>query len=332
MNIVKIKDIILTAENAPELSEEQRNLFNTYFRDKYVYALNWKYLIPFDDLSGVEFVEMSEDLCKDITELVTVIDPSENTGIVTEEHAEHQKLIHWMILAEVRDFVDIESTHKANRIVSFVEANKFSSDSDITMDEIKRFRTWLAETLYRILADDEEYEVVEMLNYYKEEMNDETIKHLTHFPVNSSVEVITATASSSCGCQNQASVDLGTLNACDPIYLYRKAVYEKMVETFSDISFWTERETEFIKEFKKYVDAIIHHNLPLVKSDYISDLYDCGCLSDADASQERLMQMLKNLSKALGFIADGDIAGKRNFIGDALNRWAAYLYERMRWY
>jgi hypothetical protein len=65
MNIVKLKDIILTEENAPQLTEEQRELFNTKFRGRYVYVVNWKYCVPLEDMTAKEYAQLSRILTKD---------------------------------------------------------------------------------------------------------------------------------------------------------------------------------------------------------------------------------------------------------------------------
>lgn len=318
MNIVKFKDVILNEETAPSMTQEMRDLFNTKFRDKYVYALNWNYLIPLEEIDEGPFAILSKAFCKNIED------------VAPEQIPVGMTIVDW---AAFREYADFTATEKTNKTAALKEANRFSSDSEITLDELKKFRTWLAETLYNVLVGIEEYDTVEMLNYYKLEMNDDTIKHLTHFAPSTTVDILNTTVKSTCGCQGATGVNLlGSVTTCDPIYQYRKAVYEKMVSVFSEIAFWTEREEDLLIEIKKYIDGIIAHNLPLTSSQYTPDLYDCGCLSDADASQERLMNILKKLSKAFGFMIEGQVTGNRNFIGDTLNQWAAYLYERMRWY
>lgn len=231
------------------------------------------------------------------------------------------------------DLVDIVETERINSVYKYEEYNKFSpTESDLTLDEVKMFRTWLASTLYTVLNGEEEYSVLEMLNYYKNEMYDDTIKHLEHFSTKVT-DLLSTPTQHTCSCQNMTTLltleNSGVM--CDSIAAYRKAIYNKMVETFSSISFWTEREKVLIEEIKKYIDYIIKKNLPLVSSRYASVLYDCSCLTDANSSQERMMNMLKELSKAFGYIIDEKVTGNKNMIGNSLNNWAVYLYEQMRW-
>ena len=125
-----------------------------------------------------------------------------------------------------------------------------------------------------------------------------------------------------------------SVTVCDPIAIYRRALYSQMVDVFSNINFWMQREKELLLEIKRYIDAIIKLNLPLTASQYVSELYDCNCLTSTDSAQERLMSILKNLSTAFDYMANDKVdkvTGNKNFIGDTLNQWAAKLYEIMRW-
>ena len=99
------------------------------------------------------------------------------------------------------------------------------------------------------------------------------------------------------------------------------------------IDFWKQFDKELFDEIKRYIDAIIKLNLPLTASQYVSELYDCNCLTSTDSAQERLMSILKNLSTAFDYMTDENdkVTGNKNFIGDTLNQWASKLYEIMRW-
>lgn len=319
MNIVKIKDIAVS--DLP--STIDADVFSK-FKDMYCYCINWKWLVLFDDLnnSNYTYITLSQELSRELDgSTISTHNPLEDFDYALYEQYLEEGLI------------DLTITEQINSIAKYLEYNKFSySDDELTYDDVKLFRTWLAQTLYNILEDEADQDVLEMLNYYALEMNDATITHLIMFTPKTTVDVISPTYTTSCGCQGATSIQIYSLSDCDPIAIYRKAVYDKMVDVFSDITFWTERETELLQEIKKYVDYIIAKNLPLTTSDYISDLYDCGCLSDADSSQTRLMGYLKNLSTSLGYMIDGEITSHKNFISDSLNKWAVYLYEKMRWY
>lgn len=234
--------------------------------------------------------------------------------------------------------IDEVETEKINTVLKYKEYNRFSAtNDDLTEEELKNFRTWLATTLYTILGDDVNNNIKWMLNFYKEKMNDDTVQHLEEFNVSSAaISNITIAAQSNCACNTKATTVTNNISSCDSVSLYKKAVYNVMVETFSQLSFWEQFENEFLKEFKKYIDGIIKKNYKLYTSDYASDLYDCSCLTDSDSKQIRAISVLNSLSNALGYMIKDDndennITGHKNEISIAFNNWATGLYEKMQW-
>jgi len=321
MNIVKIADV-----NPETLSETFREKYLKY-KNLYCYCVNWKYIVTFEDMQAAaerngrsseqQFVVYSA-ITKP-NELMTL------EGVPYEDYAEFVTY----------NCIDIARTEAINSVAKYIEFNAFNPDSEgLTVEQVKMFRTWLATTLYGFLNNGTtEYETLEMLNYYKNEMTDDTIKHLSYFSSSASSQILSTATATTCSCQKTSSalLTLSGASVCDPIALYKKAIYEYMVKVFSDISFWTEREDEFLIEFKRYIDAIIKLDLPLTSSSYVNELYDCNCLTIPDSVQERMMAILKNLSTALGYMINDEVSGHKNFIGDTLYNWSAKLYEIMRW-
>ena len=171
-----------------------------------------------------------------------------------------------------------------------------------------------------------------MLNYYREEMHDDTIEHLSYFANETEHDLISTTNKSTCGCQNNTQIfNQQSILSCNPIYIYRKGVYEKMVSVFSDIDFWLKLNKDFLNEIKRYIDGIIECNLPLHTSQFSTTLHDCGCLTRNNVQEER-MQILIDLSSCFYFLATDNYINKKNHISLTLNKWASLLYERMRWY
>ena len=309
MNIVKFQDTILNESNNHHmLSEEKVNLFNNKLKGKYAYAINFKFVVPFEDITFEQYYEISKN--------ENAID-----GIT------HIELIN------ILEFIDQTKTQSANSITVFEEANKFTTDSNITLDELKRFRTCLADMLYTLLNDNLDSITKEMLNYYREEMHDDTIEHLSYFTNEAEHNLINTINQSTCGCQNHTQMlnNQYTISTCNPIYIYRKGIYEKMVSVFSDIDFWLKLNKDFLNEIKRYIDGIIKCNLPLYTSQFSSELHDCGCLTQNSAQEERI-QILKDLSTCFDFLATDNYISKKNHISLTLNKWASLLYERMRWY
>lgn len=99
-----------------------------------------------------------------------------------------------------------------------------------------------------------------------------------------------------------------------------------MCTIFSDINYWIP-QLDICKEFKKYIDNIINLNLPLTTN----TITNIDCINIDISEQDLLMNILKNLSKALEYIITCDIEGHKNFISNSFTSWAVKLYEKMRW-
>lgn len=332
MNIVKFKDTVLSSSEV--LSEEEIVLFNTKFKARYAHCINWTYCVSFDDVPTADIV------------LTLSQDPSK-----IEDYE-------YLLWNDVIDLVDDNQTSKINNFNNYIWFNKFTPDEDITEDELKQFRTWLATNLYETLPDLDD-ETKHMLQFYMNHMSDDVLKYLKVF--GSTTTQILTTGTSSCGCGTVSasviqstvgsnsgcscqSADLSslysqTLTTCDPMFIYKRNIYDKMVKKFSDIDFWLAVSPQLIQEFKKYIDNIIKKDFSLAQTQYNIDYTECGCVSEKDTLQKTQINRLKALSTALSYIygeLDGDddtegISGHKNEIRQALNEWATYLYEVMEW-
>ena len=294
-------------------------------------------------------IELSKKLCIDLSEPTVAVDDLQaiQKDITTTSIDQYP----WLYLHELTDYVDRNDTEKVNAIYKYIEYNSFTPDKELTLEQIKIFRTWLATVLFNLLSKEPDVEknTIAMLNYYMNEMNDNVIDTLASFHVDmpqvgvynvgvqgvTGIDIISSIKKSSCSCTHSSIAAMlaqpSSVSVCDPIAIYRKALYSQMVDVFSDIKFWMKREKELLLEIKRYIDAIIKLNLPLTASQYVSELYDCNCLTSTDSAQERLMSILKNLSTAFEYMANDKVTGNKNFIGDTLNQWATKLYEIMRW-
>ena len=303
MNIVKFKDIYLTQENADQLNEEEMQLFNNWFKGRYAYVVNWTWCVPFEVMSEAEYV------------------------LVSEQNAigEYVNLLYSSIL----NFVDQSTTSRINSVELYKNLNKFVSDDEITLDELKNFRNWMAENLLEIRTNLLSGEF-EMLSYYKEDMFDQVIRSLSLFTTNTQ-PTVTYVNQKSCNCMtSNIKSNMTITNQCDTVSEYRRGIYNRMVELFSDYTYWNDLGG-FIAEFKRYIDGIISYNLPLYTSQYINVFDDCTCASQTDALQQRGIRAMKNLSQALQYIIDNDVAGHKNFINTSLNVFASEYYEMMKW-
>lgn len=314
MNIIKLKDQLRPGDD----------LFNTYLKGKFAYWIQMRYIVPFDFIDNGQYVEMENDITK-------------LTGW-RESGLNQPDPYYWDLQSgNIEAWVDVEGTEDANSLNRFLVHNKFTADSDITLDEIKRFRTWLAETLLSFDRRDDgtqkqslfNEDVTEMLNYYAHGMYDQCVKALNKLGTSIAVNRLTM---NDCGCAaggNLAGLYNESLTNCDPLYAYRKYIYELMVTQFSSVDFWAQFPEIFIKEFKRYIDNIIQLNLPLKGAAWISTFVDCTCHASTD--QMVFVEILQRLSKALEYIMCGDLTGNLNFISKALRDWSSELYEVMEW-
>lgn len=310
--------------------------FDKFLKGKYAYWVQMRYIVPIglhvynDQLVGMKhegYVACEED----ITKLLQNSNGEWPKPYGSECFDSYDP--------QIIPYIDIVETDRVNNIMEFKLKNQYVTDETITLDEIKQFRTWLATEL--LLMDQTENGIqrkigltdtdIHVLEYYKNGMYDNTIKILSEFG-SSNASFNQSTSMTSCGCSH--SSDLSNLyntsiSVCDPISIYRKNIYEKMVVLFSNIEFWLQWSPEFIGVFKRYIDNIIKTNLPLKKT--IIDKYfeDCGC-NNSDI-QNDLMSILKDLSISLEYIRTKNIVGHKNYINDSLRDWSTILYENMQW-
>lgn len=330
MNIIKLKDIKM-----PD-SDPKSAFFNKYLKGKYAYWVQMRYIVPFglevvdDHLIGMKhegYVACENDITKLLQrEDGTWPKPYGSENIDLWESKEYMR------------YVDEVETDKINSTVEYRLKNKYSPDENITVDELKQFRTWLAKEL--LLMDQSEggeqkyihftSTETHVLEYYAKNMYDDTIKILGEF--GGQQVSFNELSQSSCGCgsSNLSSLYGSELVVCDPISIYRKNIYNKMVEMFSGSEFWERWSKEFILEIKKYVDNIINMNLPMHNSNLGEVFNDCGCIP-TDNHQESFIGILKRLSTSLDYIYNDKTSGHRNYIATALKDWASQLYESMQW-
>lgn len=357
MNIVKFKDIVMTEKvleacgYAQLLNEEWvwteespfKEItvdafcawFNTRLRNQYVYAIRWSYIAPLD-LEGFSIGNPFEN-------------PGHDTYVGCERDVDESEKPSYVKFENLKSWMDEVTTLiiMQNEAVKYKYLNEFTPDDDITIEELKVFRTWLASILLAnkpvIDSWKEPDMLTAMLTYYKQNMQDTTTDILSKFSGYMLENVLVAGSSKSqvnlaalgltsgCGCMGgvQGVGNVGSTMVCDPLQMYKNSIYNYMVEVFSTIEYWQE-QVEICIEMRKYIEGILKVGLPL-GSRIIDPLADCGCNTlDGDA-QVRYTNMLKALIQALTYIIDGNVAGNRNYIATAFSNWATYLYEYMYW-
>lgn len=378
MNIVKLKDEWFDATKVASTD----NTYNKYFANKYVLAPRFSYLFTLESLSLEDYILIEKYGIKDFvpSELEYEVDPETDEFVLEDESvAKKIKEVPYITIVvptpegdvEIEEVIGLEytpyeskvnteGTLAANSISRFISENNYISDVDISIDELRNFRTWLATSLLQLEEYDnstfwnEEYEedVDTMLHYYAENMYDAVIRAFNALNMYATTLNFSSAVTSSCGCtsnvngniaktlatltgnsQLMQTLDLSniTIANCDPIEMYRRYIYNCMVATFRETSFWSDKPKAFIFDFARYIRGIIDNNFPLYQSNYLSTFADCGCLNDANSNQATLIAILEALYKSLMYIYNDEISGHKNYIADSLYNWASKLYEKMIW-
>lgn len=294
MNLVKFQDVII----------ENDDFFNEKLKGKYAYAINWFYVAPLD-LSEQEYIQISKG----------------------------QVEVDLKLLNDYIQFIDTEETEKINSVDHYRYLNQFTPDEDITIDEIKQFRTKVALLLkdfYKFHTPEQSL-MVQMINFYANNGTDDVINMLLNTMSMHSPSIITENLHNSCGCGSNniiSTVNFKNITQCDVyiIDIYTTSIYNIMVKYFSDIDFWIGKEN-IIKEIIKYLENIIKLNLPLTTTQD----QQIACSVTSVNLQEKYINALKNLVAAFQYVLDDKITTNKNFILSSLNFWARELYNNMTW-
>lgn len=315
MNIIKLKDVIMQENN------EVSDIFNKYLKGRYAYWIQMRYIVPFDFMRHEGYVACEED----ITKLLQRVDGSYPIPYgcpYIDMFSENRCIM---------KYIDLEATDAANNISKFKLENDKATDENITINELKNFRTWLAQMILDIDDTRDELDDTSLtdiqkhvLQYYANEMYNDTVKYLTLLTNDISVKTV-----SSCGCcQTSMLSTINILPECDALDTYKKSIYNRMVEMFSDIDFWNQMPISFITKFKQYIDNIIKVGFKInINKENINAYKDCTCTN----TDSTTINILNRLSKSLGYIIDNNIPSHKNFIYDAFYDWASLLYEFMKW-
>ena len=296
MNIVKFKDIRLGGETSATQTLYD-GIYNEKLKNQYKAVVNWKWIVELDFDKYMEYSEKN-------------IKPDDSIDL--------EKYI---------EYVDWTETEKANSVSIFVEKNKFTPDSDITIEELKNFRTWLASIINKIFITEDDERV--MLSYYENNMYDDVIRKLAL--VDSGIKLYNETTSTGCSCCNN-SYDIiyaYGYDDCDPISVYSSNIYNIMVKYFSDLNYWIGKKN-ICGDIQKYLENIVKMDFTLVRSNRVDSYSDCTCVVD-NSQQDAYKTILKRLAKVFGWIYNDEITGHKNEASIVLGIWAKELYENMQW-
>lgn len=313
MNIVKLKDILMPEEF------RMSQFFNEKLKGKYAFWVQMRYIFPLESLDYKTYIKYEQ--------LDTVLMMGPDILPHIDMYSEECCMGDF-----VNIYLDIEETERINGVNEFLLANEYVVDSDLDLNKLRNFRSWLASELlfFNTNVNGDELghfssDLMHVLDYYKNGMYNDIVKHLSVFGQEGKVNWSTK---KSCGCCSQNDVlTLSANSYCDALAIYKKNIHNMMVSEFQNIDFWTQFNKKFILLFKKYIDNIIRVGL-VIKNTESNVISNCSCDITENYSNEKL---LRNLSTSLQYIHDEDIVGHRNFIQDSLYNWAEYLYDYMSW-
>ena len=319
MNIAKFKDTRRTGDE----------FYNRYLKGKYAYLVHMRYAVPLEHITPEQYVKFENDVN------TLLKDPDIRVWDVQDKNH-----LAW---------IDLEATDKVNSIHKFLQENQFAPTSDLTLEEIKKFRTWLASTLLemdqdssgiqQLLLFDESFSRV--MEYYAGGMYDDTVRDLSEISASVSNTNNPAVTCGCAGVSDWAALETYykgnagraiSVQLCDALALYRKHRYLQMVEKFRDLDFWSQMPESFLSEFQAYIDNILKTGLPLGPTQTGDTLYaDCSALAAGSTLQMANAQILRDLSTVLNYMLTDQLEGHKNFASDTFYRWSSQLYELMEW-
>lgn len=316
MNIVKLRDIIMP--NECTFAE----FFNKNLKGKYAYWVKMRYIFPMNSIDYITYIKYEQ---------------LDEADFIKQDINPHIDLYNdeCCMLNFSQIYIDHEETSLINDVNEYKILNTHSTDSDLDLNKIRNFRAWLAnEILLYNKKEDGTYlsklsePQIHMLEYYKNDMYNEVVKQLNIFGIENNISFINKTGCSCCS-TNIAGLynNLLTNSDCNALDIYSKNIHNLMVQTFEDVNFWLSFNKEFIQVFKKYIDNIIRVGLVITESDNNELYIKCNCNNPNNI----FIDLLENLSDALQYIINDDIALHSNFIHDSLYNWAEKLYDKMSW-
>lgn len=320
MNIIKLKDIVMTEECS------FTTFFNENLKGKYAYWVKMRYIFPLDSIDYRTYIQYEQFDKKDLSNATT----PKYIDLCSQECC---------MLNFSQKYIDLEVTNNTNinEIHEYSVLNEYTADFDINIDKLRNFRSWLANELLTLNAGEDNISLgklseaqIHVFNFYKNNMYNDIVKQLNMIGNEVSLTQENPSNKLSCSCCNTNIAGLYNITdytMYNVVDIYIKNLHNIMVRAFEDINFWLQFDKNFIKLFKKYIDNIIKTGL-LIKEKESLELYvKCNCNKSTDSTTI----ILKNLSDSLQYIIDNDINGHMNFIHDSLYEWANQMYDKMSW-
>ena len=372
MNIIKFKNIDCPSKlNDKVISQEDRELFNTYFKGRYCYA------IRMTDI----YLMISED-----SELNNGIKPSEYILYENGAYDKSTKEIPVLLYDDYKSLIDVYNVYvpvpEAGSEFFITLNRKYEDILDINMTDVYNYRQRVANYIlsFGITKDsDNNYALgfldisnkefcakkLEMLKYYSEDMTSETLETIKLFQDAVSSKIVT-NASSACGCNSNNTFTytsssslsttpsctchsstgltdlsslLGSIGSCNIYQTYRKMMKAYMIETFSDAKFWLEIASNRVARTAliniiALTEQLIKSGISIFSNNTTFDLnYSCD-VSSSDARYDTFVSDMNNFIEALNLILEsGETGGPITRISFINNALASFAsyYEYLQW-
>ena len=372
MNIIKFKNIDCPSKlNDKVISQEDCELFNTYFKGRYCYA------IRMTDI----YLMIPED-----SELNNGIKPSEYILYENGTYDKSTKEIPVLPYDDYKSLMDAYNVYVPAPGAGsefFITLNrKYEDILGINMTDVYNYRQRVANYIlsFGITKDsDNNYALgfldisnkefcakkLEMLKYYSEDMTSETLETIKLFQDAVSPKIATNT-SSACGCNSNNTFTytpssslsttpsctchsstgltdlsslLGSIGSCNIYQTYRKMMKAYMIETFSDVKFWLEIASNRVARTAliniiTLTEQLIKSGISIFSNNTTFDLnYPCG-VSSSDARYDAFVRDMSDFVEALNLILEAGTTGEPIIRLSFVNNALASFasyYEYLQW-
>ena len=316
MAIIKFKDKIHTNDEG----------FNISLKNKYAYWVQFKYVIPFSEITLQKYIELERDgICKDDIEAYK----KGNLKALPFNLWFSDELTEYIDFKETEKFQNFEKLEKYNKSIGSIAPN-------LTTDQIKNTRSYILSTFICILknADSTTLDaytyknkdlILRALEYFKNGGLDKEFSKIlndidnilnNNFFGNSGNGIADL---GSCGClvpntpNNNQSLQGGFFNAYNItgstlVNNYHAGMMVILNDFLKNPDFWIlNLDTSDQIELKEYLEGIIKLGL------------------DIPAYTSVFRTDVNNMIQALTYIIEQDLIGHKNFIRDSIYKFVNYV-------
>lgn len=316
MNLIKLKDVLRPGDE----------IFNTHLKGKYAYWIQMHYIVPFEFLSTQEYIALEQDIS-------LLLDQKKKPATERIPYYDTQS-------GDILAWIDADETDRLNNLGWYQRANLFVTDSDLTLDELKKFRSWLPAQLLEFDQDSNGVQtytlyskpLTEALRYYSNGMTDYASQKISEMDALGSNAPWARIENQRC-CQTQTYEWGGTSEPSSTLEQYHQYNKKILITNLSRIEFWTQFPVEFLSLVRKYISNIRRAQLHL-GTNYKENLEPAFAFRKNLSEQTETYAgalVLDSLIDALDLLIDSEIDGHRNQITKALNDWLTDVYELMIW-